>query len=350
MAMRSRLLLRRLVTGVLGCTLLIGLAGCSNLNIFVGGPMTTVEPTTPDFGFLIQDLYLLVWWLSVFVFIVVEGALLFAIIRFRRRPGQGVPGQLHGNTRLEIAWTIAPALILVIVAIPTVQTIFFTQGLPPNFDQAMRVRAVGHQWWFAFEYPELGIVTANELHIKKGQTVYYDLESADIIHSFWFPAMGGKRDMIPTHVNHLWYTPTVAGRYLGQCAEFCGASHANMRMVLYVHEPADFDAWVAGMRKPAQTPEGLTGAAHGAQLFVQKGCAGCHAITGVPAAVGKAGPNLTNFGNRSTLAAGMADNTPENLAAWLRNPPEFKPGSLMPNLNLNEDEIADLVLYLESLK
>jgi cytochrome c oxidase subunit 2 len=337
--------------GLLAIGLLVAglaLAGCTG--IFTDSPMTTVAPVTPDFGQSTQDIYILVWWLSVFVFVVVEGALVYAIFRYRRRPGQGIPYQLHGNTRLEIAWTIAPALVLVLIAVPTVQAIFFTQTPPPNYNDALKVRAVGHQWWFEFEYPDLGIVTANELHIQKGQTVYYDIQSADIIHAFWFPLMGGKRDMIPNHTNHIWYTPMEAGRFLGQCVEFCGASHANMKMILYVHEPADFQAWVENQKKPATTPEGTTGAAHGAQLFVQKGCAGCHTIQGVPAAVGKQGPNLSHFGNRSTVAAGMAPNTPENLAAWLRNPQAFKPGALMPNLGLNEDEIADLTAYLESLK
>jgi cytochrome c oxidase subunit 2 len=203
---------------------------------------------------------------------------------------------------------------------------------------------------FEFQYPDLGITTANELHVQKGQTVYFDLESADIIHAFWFPQQGGKRDMIPGRVNHLWFTPATADRYLGQCVEFCGASHANMRMVLYVHEPAEWQAWVANQQRAAAPPPPGSPAAQGAALFTQKGCAGCHAIQGNPAAVGRVGPDLSHYGNRSTVAAGIADNTPENLASWLRNPQRFKPGALMPNLGLNEDEIASLSAYLLSLK
>jgi cytochrome c oxidase subunit 2 len=345
MTRRSRLP-RLLAMGLLG-SVLASLAGCANL--FVGGEMTTLEPLT-EFGQATQDIYVLVWWLSVFVFVVVEGALIYAVFRFRRRPGQGVPEQLHGNSRLEIAWTIAPALVLVLIAVPTVPTIFFTYSNPPSSPQTIHVKAIGHQWWFEFQYPELGIVTANELHVPKGQAVAFDIESADVIHSFWFPRMGGKRDMIPLHTNRIWFTPTETGRFLGQCVEFCGASHANMRMILYVHEPAEFEAWVENQKRPATTPPGLTGAGHGAQLFVQKGCAGCHTIEGVPAAVGKQGPNLSHFGNRSTVAAGIAENNPENLAAWLRDPPGYKPGALMPDLNLNEDEIAALVEYLLGLK
>jgi cytochrome c oxidase subunit 2 len=312
-------------------------------------PMSTIAPKS-DFAWMIQDIYVLIFWIALAVFIVVEGVLLYSVIRFRRRPGQGLPEQIHGNTKLEIAWTIAPALVLVLIAVPTVQTIFQTQAEPPNMDQALKVRAVGHQWWFEFEYPDLGIVTANELHVQKGQTVYFDIESADVIHSFWFPLMGGKRDMTPSHVNHMWFTPNEAGRFLGQCVEYCGASHANMRMVLYVHEPAEWQAWVDGMKQAAAQPQPGTGAAAGAQLFTAKGCAGCHTVQGNPAAVGKVGPDLSHFAQRSTLAAGMAENNEENLAAWLRNPPAFKPGALMPNLGLNEDEIKALTEYLYSLK
>lgn len=327
---------------------LSGLAGCQHASVY-DGPMTTMVPTT-DFGWIIQDIYIFILWLALIVFILVEGMLLYTVVRYRRRPGQPVPEQLHGNTRLEIAWTIAPAFILVAIAVPTVQAIFTTQAPPPNMSQALKVKAIGHQWWFEFQYPDLKITTANELHVKKGQTVYFDLESADVIHSFWFPVQGGKRDMVPTKTNHLWFTPDRAGRFLGQCVEFCGASHANMRMVIYIHEPAEFDQWVASQKAPATAPRDGTVAAQGAALFTAKGCAGCHAIDGNPAAAGRIGPDLSHFGNRSTVAAGMAENNAKELAAWLRNPQQYKPGALMPNLDLNEDEIASLVAYLHNLK
>jgi cytochrome c oxidase subunit 2 len=324
------------------------LAGCE-YNLLYDGPMTTFVPTT-DFGWMIQDIYVLILWMALIVFVVVEGMLFYSIFRYRRRPGQPVPEQLHGNTRLEIAWTIAPALVLVVIAVPTVQTIFATQAEPPNVEQALKVKAIGRQWWFEFQYPDLQITTANELHVQKGQTVYFDLESADVIHAFWFPTQGGKRDMIPGRVNRMWFTPTQVGRHLGQCVEFCGASHANMRMVLYVHEPAEWQAWIAAQKAAAPAPAEGTVAAQGAALFTQKGCAACHAITGNPTAVGRTGPDLTRYGNRSTVAAGMAENNAQNLAAWLRNPQAFKPGALMPNLGLNEDEINSLVAYLHGLK
>lgn len=348
MARGHRRPLPRAIGGLAVAGLGLALASCQG-DIFTGGPMTTFYPST-DLGWAIQDIYVLVLWISLFVFIVVEGMLLYSVVKYRRRPGQPVPEQSHGNTRLEIAWTIAPALILVIIAVPTVQAIFATQTPPPNFDKALKVKAIGHQWWFEFQYSDLKIITANELHVQKGQTVYFDLESADVIHSFWFPTQGGKRDMVPGRTNHMWFTPTVTGRHIGQCVEFCGASHANMRMVLYVHEPAEWEAWVKQQQTAAAAPAAGTVAAQGAALFTAKGCAGCHAINGNPTAVGRVGPDLSRYGNRSTVAAGIAENNAPNLSAWLRNPQEFKAGSLMPNLNLNEDEIASLVTYLHSLR
>ena len=195
--------------GVLG--LLVGIAllsGCFPASQY---PQTALEPLT-EYGAKQQRLWEQILLPAIVVFVVVEGILLYAIWRFRARPGQPRPEQIHGNTRLEIAWTIAPALVLVLIAVPTVRTIFFTQGLPPDYDRALKVTAIGHQWWFEFQYPGLNITTANELHVQRGQTVYFDLQSADISHSFWFPLQGGKRDMVPTHTNHLWFTPTAAGR------------------------------------------------------------------------------------------------------------------------------------------
>lgn len=347
MPMRSHHPGRLLLAGSLAVAALLGLAGCQAP--MTTEPMTTIAPKS-DFAWEIQNIYVLIFWIAVAVFVVVEAMLLYAVLRYRRRPGQGLPEQIHGYMKLEIAWTIAPALVLVLIAVPTVQAIFVTQSPPPNFAEALKVRAVGHQWWFEFQYPDLGITTANELHVQKGQTVYFTLESADVIHSFWFPQQGGKRDMVPTHPNMLWFTPDTPGRFLGQCVEFCGISHANMRMVLYVHEPAEWQAWVQNQQRPAEAPMPGSPAAAGATLFTTRGCAGCHTVQGNPAAVGQAGPNLSHFAQRSTLAAGMAENNRENLAAWLRNPPGFKPGALMPNLGLNEDEIAALTEYLYSLK
>ncbi len=347
MPRRSRHPWKSPLAGLLAGAALLGLTGCQGSMTDV--PMTTIAPKS-EFNGMIMDIYVLIFWLAVAVFVVVEAALIYSVVRYKRRPGQGLPEQTHGNMPLEIAWTIAPALVLVLIAVPTIQTIFVTQSQPPAFEHALKVRAVGHQWWFEFQYLDLGITTANELHVPKGQTVYFTLESADVIHSFWFPQQGGKRDMTPGHQNAIWFTPDTAGRYPGQCGEYCGTSHANMRMVLFVHEPAEWQAWLQNQQQAAQAPAPGSPGAAGATLFATRGCAGCHSIQGNPAAVGQIGPNLSHFAQRSTLAAGIAENNRENLAAWLRDPPGFKPGSLMPNLGLNEDEIAALVEYLHSLR
>jgi cytochrome c oxidase subunit 2 len=318
--------------------LLFGMIGCEQ------SPQTTITPVT-DFGREINSLYLLVTVLAAFVFITVEGALLYAVFRFRARPGDGQPRQIHGNTRLEIAWTLAPALILVVIAVPTIRTIFATQTEPPP--NALRVRVIGHQWWWEFQYPDLGIVTANELHLPTGRPVALSLESADVIHSFWVPKLGGKRDAIPNRVNHLWFTIDEPGVYLGQCAEYCGTQHANMRMRVIVQTPAEFEQWVQAQKT---VPQPTTAEAQqGAQLFARSACVGCHTVAGTPAQ-GKQGPDLTHVGSRTTLAAGIIPNTPENLARWLKDPQAIKPGNKMPTLGLSDADIRLLVAYLTSLK
>ena len=214
-------------------------------------------------------------------------------------------------------------------------------ALEPIRFEVRRDEAAG--LWYAMDTGELGIVTANELHVPVGRTASLTLSSADVIHSFWVPELGGKRDLNPAGENRLWFTPTETGEFYGQCAEFCGTSHANMRLRVFVDDSAGFDDWAAAMGRPAP-PDSA-----GAMTFLISGCAACHAISGTPAQ-GRVGPELTNLGRRSTLAAGMLPNTPETLADWLRNPDSVKPGALMPDLNLDEQRIADLVGFLEGLR
>ena len=302
----------------------------------------TLRPVS-DFGHHILDVYSdLIWWTGG-IFVVVELLLLYALLRFRStRRDSEVPSQVHGFTALEIAWTLIPAAILFFIAIPTVRTIFQVQGAPPDTDP-LEITVIGHQWWWEFQYPELGFVTANELHVPEGRTANLSLSSADVIHSFWVPQLGGKRDLNPGSENRLWFTPTETGVYHGQCAELCGTSHANMRMRVFVDDSATFDAWAAAMREPV-APDSA-----GAMTFLISGCAACHSIAGTPAQ-GKVGPNLTNFGRRTTVASSMIPNTPENLAAWLRTPDSVKPGALMPDLNLDEQRVQELVRFLEGLQ
>ena len=290
----------------------------------------------------------LIFWVT-FLFVLVVTVLLVAAIRFRARPGAPDPKPVHGNTALEIAWTIAPAIILAMVAVPTVITIFKTQGAPPP--NAMRVKVVGHQWWWEFQYPELGIVTANEMHVPIHRPVIVDIESADVIHSFWIPAMGGKRDAIPNHTNHIWFTADTTGTFPGQCAEFCGMSHANMRLKVMTETPADFDAWAANQKKDPVEPDSTSLAGKGKQIFSGAACIACHTINGVSAGI--IGPNLTHVGSRTSIAGALFPNTPDEMAKWIGDAPGRKPGSLMPALSalgITADQIPAVVAYLQSLK
>lgn len=324
----------------MGAGLAVALAGCG-----LSSPATTLEPKS-DFAALTHALFLQVLWWDLAIFVIVEAILLVAIFRFRERDPEAVPPQIRGNARFELAWTIAPAIVLTFIAFPTVAAIFRTQAAPPP--NALRVRVIGHQWWWEFEYPDLGIATASDLHLPVGQPAVLELSSPDVIHSFWVPQLGGKRDTPPGQVNRLLLTPSASGEYPGQCAEFCGVSHANMRHLAIVQPAAEFRAWVERQKAPPVQPAEGTPAATGLEVFRASPCVGCHTISGV--SIGTLGPNLTHFGSRLTLAGGMLPNTPEHLARWLRNPPAVKPGSLMPDLKLSDDQVTALVAYLTSLK
>lgn len=287
-----------------------------------------------------QDLFWLILGIAAIIFVLVEGLLLITVLRFRRRPGQGVPPQTHGNTRLEIAWTIAPALVLVVIAVPTVTTIFETASTPPL---SLRVNVIGHQWWWEFEYPDLGVVTANELHIPVGEAIALELTTKDVIHSFWVPKLAGKTDMIRGRINTMWIKSDTPGTYLGQCAELCGIQHGLMRLLVIVQPRNEFEAWVKAQRAPATPPPGeLSG--------TLPPCYACHTIQGVPGAVGKLGPNLTHVASRSTIVSGYLDNTLDNLKRWLEHPQSLKTGALMPNMNLNPSQVTALADYLQTLK
>jgi len=309
-------------------------------------PQSVFAPAGPvartQGGLLSLTLYV-----AIGIFIVVGSILFYTIIRFRAKPGDPIPKQIHGNTTLEVIWTVIPIIILTVIAVPTVRH-GFSLASPPT-DDVLEVRAIGHQWWWEFEYPELGIVTANELRVPVGQVIYLTLESKDVIHSFWVPRLAGKMDVVPNRVNAMWFVAEEAGIFYGQCAEFCGTSHANMRLRV-VAQPADeFNAWVAGRQSVEAIVPANDLVARGKELFESTGtCFACHTVDGTTAA-GKVGPDLSDFGGRTTLAAGMLPNTPENLAAWLRDPQAIKPGALMPRLNLSEADIEALTAFLHSL-
>lgn len=308
-------------------------------------PQTTVFPAS-DWGWMIQHLYALIFWMAVVVFIGVEGFLLYAVVRFRRRGEHELPSQTHGHTRLEITWTVLPSLVLLVIAIPTIGTIFASDAIPPT--ATMYVRVIGHQWWWEYHYPDLGIVTANELHLPLGQTARIEMESVDVVHSFWIPRMGGKMDIVPGRKNHMWFTPQETGEFYGQCVEFCGIQHANMHMRLFVDTPQTFDAWVRQQRADALQPT-TAQAQRGRDLFASTICVSCHTVKGTIAQA-KIGPDLTHVGSRKTLAAGMLDNTPNNMARWIRDPQSVKVGNKMIAVPMTDADLAAMVAYLQSLK
>lgn len=305
--------------------------------------MSTVMARS-DFARAINEVYGIITWVTIGIFVVVAAVLLYVIIRYRERDAERLPRQIRGHSLLEIGWTIAPALVLLIIAIPTIQIIFRTQSAARPAG-ALEVDVRGHQWWWEFRYPSLKITTANELHLPVGQTVYLKMEGPDVIHSFWVPRLGGKRDVIPGRINTLTFTPEAPGEYLGQCAEFCGISHANMRMRVIVHPRATWATWVAGQQA---VPATAAAVADGAALFARSACVGCHTIRGVSAGV--IGPDLTHFGSRGTVAAGILPSTLDNVAAWVKDPQALKPGVKMPALGLTDEQARAVAAYLLSLK
>ena len=327
---------------VLGLVLVVGLAGCTGVL-----PQSTLHPVS-DFGQRIDDLFRRIFWFAVGVFVIVEGLLMYAVFRFRDRGEEGRPEPVHGNTKLEIAWTLAPAIILVLIAVPTIRTIFIVDNPAPASTHPLHVNVIGHQWWWEFEYPELGITTADELHVPVGRTVQLDLTSVDVIHSFWLPRIGGKRDVIPGHHNELWFTVDSAGEYPGQCAEFCGEEHALMRTLAIAQDSSTFWAWVDSVKGPAREPTDSM-AIQGKQLVVNGICISCHTIRGTQAQ-GIVGPDLTHVGSRQTLVATILENTPENMFRWIHNPDSIKPGNKMKIPQLPDDQIRKIVAYLQSLK
>jgi cytochrome c oxidase subunit 2 len=305
----------------------------------------------------------MIFWFAVVVFVLVEGALLFAIIRYRARPDGPEPKQIHGHTALEIAWTLAPAWIVALIAVPAIEAIW--EEAAPAAEGALVIQVTGHQWWWEYRYPEYGVITANELHLPVGRPVELQMTSADVIHSWWLPRFGGKRDLMAGRTNRLVFTPDSVGEFTGQCAEFCGVSHANMRMRATVTTQGEFDSWVASQTAEPTPLDSLTDLQRrGHELFMtarqpaSNSCLACHAISG--RSFGVLGPNLTHVGARSTLAGGLIPNDAENLASWLRDPSAIKPGTDMlkgdgsavgmPTVGLTEDEITALAAYLQSLR
>ena len=444
--------LRRLLPAALPALLAVVFTACG------ARYPNSVFTNTTEFNRDVGHLFDILIWLGGIVFVFVESILLYTIWRFRRRSENDRPQQVHGNTTLEILWTAIPALILAFIAVPTVRTIFKTQAKAKA--DALQVEVIGHQWWWEFRYPQYKVTTANELYLPIGRTVNFTLKSNDVLHSFWVPQLGGKRDLITNHPNFLWYTPDSTSEYVwnGACAEYCGSSHANMRFKTFTVSPANFESWAAhqasaavfGAQLPAPAgaapavpnatapAEKAQVAAHAAGTtgpgtitttptpghdmttmtaspvapvqqagFVtfpsekipphaipstpipagmafdeslkgdpEKGrdmltkfvgaCAGCHMVNGNPSMVGVTGPNLTHVASRTTIAGGIYPNDRKHLSLWIKNARWMKPGVIMPTLGafqrdpvtnqtvpgtgLTDQQIADIVAYLQALK
>ncbi|MDP2304511.1 MAG: cytochrome c oxidase subunit II [Pseudomonadota bacterium] len=309
-------------------------------------PMSTLDAHS-DLTREINHIYGRIFWWTGLLFLLVQGGLIYTVLRFRAKGNETTnPEQVHGNLKLELTWTILPIFILLHIAIPTVSVIFKSQA-PATEEGKVTINALGEQWWFAFEYPELGVVTANEMHVPLGKEVEIRLQSDNVIHSFWVPQLAAKRDMVPGRVNQIKFKAEKLGEFYGQCAEYCGDSHALMKLRVVVDTPEDFAKWVEAQKAPAES-ESATAQA-GFQAFQGAGCVACHAINGTTAAA-VIGPDLTHVGSRTTIASGILENTEENLKTWIKDPPGVKPGSKMPNLNLSDEQVASIAAYLQTLK
>ncbi len=378
-------LIRWLIPVFLGLCLLF-IAGCDL------GNSNTLNPQGPV-ALQESDLFWFILIVATVVFVLVESALIYSVIRFRARPDSPEPRQIHGNTTLEIWWTIVPSLILFLVLGLTIKTLVGIQE-PANTGQTIEVKVSGHQWWWEFQYEQIPqysanyvdangkattqpMTTADDLVVPVGATVHLDLYSDNVIHSFWIPQLTGKTDVVPGHANHMWFKADTPGTYQGACAEFCGDQHAHMRFHVIVLSQADFAKWVANQQRPACDPQAVgpqpqcntadlnsASVLRGKELFFtgvfanNNACIACHSIYGTSysangttlTAQGVIGPNLTHFGSRDLIAGGVLDNNPAALAQWLTDPQSVKPDSDMPDLGLTPSQVQDLVAYLESLQ
>jgi cytochrome c oxidase subunit II len=300
----------------------------------------------------IIDLSMFVLGITGLIFVVVAGLLVYAVVKFRAMPADAdrEPAQVYGSTQIELAWTIIPILIVLVLFAATARVIHAIQDAPQP-PAAVEVTVIGHQFWWEYRYPGLGVVTANELHVpvsdpSRPRPTFLQLLSADTDHSFWVPQLAGKMDLIPNRVNRLWMDPLRTGIFLGQCAQYCGTQHAKMLQRVSVDTPEEFDAWIDAQRGPAVEDES---AIAGRRIFETTACINCHTVRGT-AANGRFGPDLTHLMSRATLASGAALNTPANLRVWLTDPDAIKPGSLMPAMRMSEAELDGLVGYMVSLR
>lgn len=346
----------------------------------------------------LKDLSIFVLVVTGLIFVGVSGLLVYAVVRFRARPGDTTePPQVFGSVQIELSWTIIPILIIVVLFLTTARVLFNLQDAPKPAN-ALDVIVVGHQFWWEFRYPQYNVVTANELHVplstkEAPRPTYMKLTSADVIHSFWVPELAGKTDLLPNRVNEMWIDPQNPGLYVGQCAQFCGTEHAKMLLRVYVDTPEQFKQWIANQQRtqPELNVQGPSGesepnagnievvraaisrtppnsAATGAKIagasgeepqeisaragqfvFEHQACISCHTVAGT-VATGRYGPDLTHLMSRDTLASGAARNRQGELLRWVGDPNQIKPGSLMPAMHLSDRENQQITAYLMTLK
>jgi cytochrome c oxidase subunit II len=286
------------------------------------------------------------------IFVVVFILLVYCVVKFGQREGDDgrEPPPVYGSNQMELSWTVIPVLIVLVLVLTTWRVLHAVEDAPQP-PGAINVTVIGHQFWWEYRYPGLGVVTANELHVPVSDRAhptptFLKLLSADTDHSYWVPQLAGKTDLIPNRTNNMWVDPHVTGLFLGQCAQYCGTQHAKMLLRVYVDSKEQFDQWVQAEKKPAATD---SSAEDGRRVFEANACMNCHAIQGT-AADGRFGPDITHLMSRATIAAGAADNTPANLRLWIQNPDAIKPGSLMPAMKLSDADLDALVRYMETLK
>jgi cytochrome c oxidase subunit 2 len=355
---RSRRRARRAAVAAAG-VLAVVLAGCTDNG--ADHDQNSLEPKG-DVAQKIMNLFVPFFWVAVVIGVLVLGAVLYVALRFRAREGHDDnPVQLHGSTPLEVGWTIVPALVLAVMAVPTVATIFDVAAKPEG-DDVVNITVTGKQWWWEYEYTDDGFITANEMHIPVDRPVHLTLRSDNVIHSFWVPNLAGKRDLAPGRVHELTIEADEVGVYLGQCAEYCGLSHADMRLRVFAQSDADYETWVEQQREPAsrRVEEFVTRAADDGGLIQQYGCTGCHSFAGVEGASEvRIAPNLTHFGDRTTFAGSIYESTFDELRQWVYDAPSRKsmqkgdaPGQMkvgmpsMRELGMTQEEADQIAHFL----
>jgi cytochrome c oxidase subunit 2 len=333
--------------------------------LLLGLPITTladpadrsISPTnifapvsTPAHSIIGLSLFVLA--VTAAIFVIVAGLLVYCVVRFANRADDDgrEPPQVYGSNQVELAWTVIPILISVVLFMATARVIASVQKAARPAD-AIQVIAIGHQFWWEYRYPDLKVVTANELHVPVSDPAhptptFITLLSADTDHSFWVPRLAGKTDLIPNHPNTMWIDPQQTGLYLGQCAQYCGTQHAKMLLRVYVQSREEFDRWIEEQSQPAQASAAVS---EGQHIFQTTACINCHAVNGT-VGDGRFGPDLTHLMSRETIASGAAPNTPENLRLWIQNPDAIKPGSKMPAMGLSDPELDALTGYLATLR